>query len=100
MNISPHSEARINYLHDPQGLDILFDTLQEIGIPMGSDTWAQQAAMHIKMLEEERNTLRKILLHLDEARQEQAKNMAPIWRDAKNKWADASRQRIRERDGE
>lgn len=100
IEISPESACRIGNLHDPKGLDMLLDTLEEwLGIPMGSDTWAQQAAARIRALLEAEKTLHTVSNCIEEIKDIVAGDMTPLFTQDEQNWADDSRERKWQRDG-
>lgn len=94
-SISTDSMERIGYLSDPKGLDMLFDTLQEIGIPMGSTTWAQQASCRIERLHAASELLRQLEHSVTEIRRRDERN---LFIRKEREWRDKAVDAIKERE--
>ena len=94
-NISEHTKQRIGYLHNPQAVDELLDLFQHMGIPMGSDTWAEQAICIIKRMESAEITLNRIEAAIKDIEQ---RDYRDVWRAKYQQFADQSVARIRERE--
>lgn len=63
---SEKSRWRIARLADPATLDALFDEFEDMGMPFGSDRWAEYCLERLRELREKEQTLRHVL-HLHDA---------------------------------
>jgi hypothetical protein len=64
-----HAIGRIKYLRDPGTLNALLDGFQDLGMPLGSDRWAEHCLALLRELHEKSCTLKKIQNALKEATQ-------------------------------
>lgn len=55
-----HAIGRIKYLREPDTLNALLDGFQSLGIPMGSDRWAEHCLEFLRELREKERTLAKV----------------------------------------
>jgi hypothetical protein len=64
-----HAIGRIKYLRDPGTLNALLDGFQELGMPLGSDRWAEHCLALLRELYEKSCTLNEVQNALKEATQ-------------------------------
>lgn len=64
-----HAIGRIKYLKDPDTLNALLDGFQSLGMPLGSDRWAEHCLALLRELHEKKRTLVKVQNALKDATQ-------------------------------
>lgn len=62
-----HAICRIKYLRDPDTLNALLDGFQSLGMPLGSDRWAEHCLSLLRELHEKGRTLGKVQNALKDA---------------------------------
>ena len=64
---TPRTLERIANLRDPATLDALLDVFQELGMPLGSERWAEHCLILLNQLHEDSLLFNKLLLHVKQA---------------------------------
>ena len=100
MNPTPRTLERINYLLDPSTLDTLLDTFQALGMPMGSDRWAEHCTCLLKQLAEEECLRRKISLMLAQAQTLTERSDSHLWQRKRHTLTEDHQRRAAIRGGE
>ena len=89
---------RINHLKDPESVDKLTDLFQEMGIPMGSDEWANITICRLHRLLEAEKTLGKVLSILKEVEDAKKRDNQELWLKVQKQHEERSSRRCEERD--
>lgn len=62
-----HAIGRIKFLREPDTLNALLDGFQSLGMPLGSDRWAEHCLALLRELNEKKRTLIKVQNALKDA---------------------------------
>jgi len=75
-----HAIGRIKFLREPNTLNALLDGFQSLGMPMGSDRWAEYCLTLLRELREKERTLARVQHALKEAAEATEHCQGPIYR--------------------
>jgi len=100
MNPTPRTLERINYLLDPATLDALLDTFQSLGMPMGSDRWAEYCTTLVRQREDEAMMLRTVTSMLEKITAAQQRGTDWFYIEQRKRLTEDHQKRTAERDGE
>ena len=75
-----HAIFRIKRLRDPATLNALLDGFQSLGMPLGSDRWAEHCLALLRELREKERTLARVQHALKEAAEATEHCQGPIYR--------------------
>lgn len=97
-SVPPRTMQRLRYLLDVTKVDDLLDEFERMGMPMGSDRWAEYCLLRLRELKEKERTLNKLKAHLDEMNVELKRCGSDLWRERLRQLTADHQKRSRDRE--